>query len=68
MIYETEEKIIKIYEIKHPGFRKDVEIFVMAESMQEAIEKFNKQYEYDYNIDKDKIESVTLKYNLEVIA
>ena len=68
MIFETKEIKIKVYEIKHPAFKADVEILVMAESMQEAIDKFNKQYEYDYDVTKYDIESVKLKYDLEVIS
>lgn len=68
MILETEEKKIKIYEIKHPAFREDVEMLVIADSMQEAIEKFNKHYENDYDVDKDGIIAVNLKYDFEVIV
>ena len=68
MVFETKEIKVRIYEIKHPAFRDDVEILVMAESMQEAIDKFKKQYEYDYDVDKNGIESIKLKYDLEVIS
>ena len=61
------ETTIKIYEIKHPAFRKDVEILVRANSMSEAIDKFKSHYQYDYDVDDDKIEGVILKYELEVI-
>lgn len=61
------EEHIKIYEIKHPTFRKDVEILVQADSMDEAIKKFNERYEYDYDVDTDRIEGCYLKYDLEVI-
>lgn len=67
MFLNTEERKLKIYEIKHPAFRKDVEILVQAESMQEAIEKFDKHYEHDYDVDTNEIESVVLKFDLEVI-
>lgn len=62
------EEHIKIYEIKHPAFRKDVEILVQADSMEEAIKKFSTRYEYDYDVDIDRIEGCYLKYDLEIIT
>lgn len=61
------EEHIKIYEIKHPAFRKNVEILVKADSMEEAIKKFNERYQYDYDIDTSLIEGCYLKYDFEVI-
>lgn len=61
------EEHIKIYEIKHPAFRKDAEILVKADSMEEAIKKFNERYQYDYDVDINLIEGCYLKYDFEII-
>lgn len=61
------EERIKIYEVKHPAFRKDTEILVKADDMEEAIEKFNERYQYDYDVDTSLIEGCYLKYDFEVI-
>lgn len=67
-MYSTEERKLKVYRINHPAFRDDVDILVQAESMQEAIEKFSKHYEDDYDVEPSKIEGVKLEYDLSVIV
>ena len=56
---------IYIYEIKHKGLR-DPEL-VIADSVEEAIRKFNEYWANDIDIFPDGIESVSLAHQFEVI-
>lgn len=60
-----DKKYLKIYSIKHTAFNEPE--LVLADSLNDAIEKFNRYYMNDYNVMPDDIEDVHLIYNKEVI-
>lgn len=55
---------LKIFKVKHKNLEPE---FVVANSIQEAIEKFNTYYKDNYDITPEGIESVTLHEELEVL-
>lgn len=64
---EVEEKKVIVFAIKSTAF--DEEVLVMAEDVTEAIEKFNKYYDNDYNVRyHSKIESVTPMFNVDCLV
>lgn len=64
---EVENKNVTIFAIKSTAF--DEEVLVMAEDVTEAIEKFNKYYDNDYDIRyHSKIESVIPKVNVNCLV
>ena len=64
---EVEEKKVIVFAIKSTAF--DEEVLVMAEDVTEAIEKFNKYYDNDYNVRyHSKIESVTPRFNVDCLV
>ena len=60
------EKTLKIFGIKHEDLRD--EQLVVADSLDEAIDKFRQNYIDDYRISQNGIESVELRHKLEVIV
>ena len=64
---EVEEKKVIVFAIKSTAF--DENVLVMAEDVSEAIEKFNKYYDNDYNVRyHSKIESVTPMFNVDCLV
>lgn len=61
-----QQKNINIYNVKHYGLTEGE--LVLAYSVTDAIEKFCKYYENDYDIRPDGITGVTLEHSLEVIC
>ena len=59
------EKYLHIYQVDHRGLTDS--ILVMADSIEEAIQKFNEYYLEDYDINPDGITGVKEIYNLEVL-
>ena len=59
------ENILNIYEISHRYLREPE--LVVANSVEEAINKFSAHWESDIDIFPDGITSVTLKYTFEVL-
>lgn len=64
---EVEEKKVIVFAIKSTAF--DDDVLVMAEDVTEAIEKFNKYYDNDYNVRyHSKIESVHPMFNVDCLV
>ena len=61
----TQEKVLKIYEIKHPAFR--VPIKVVGDSLSEAVDNFKNYYDSDYDVDVNNIEGINLTFEDDVI-
>lgn len=62
-----ERKSIKIFKIEHSNLREPDHI--LADNIEEAIEKFKQYYNDDYDVRYcGEIENITLEKNLEVIA
>lgn len=61
------QKYINIYRIKHYNLNEEGEL-VLADSVTDAIDKFNKYYSSDYDVTPDGITDVILEYKLEVIC
>lgn len=61
------QKYIYVYRVKHRGLVDSGEL-VLADNVNDAIDKFNEYYKNDYDIHPDGITSVTLEYQLEVIC
>ena len=59
------EKDLHIYQVDHRGLTDGT--LVMADSIQDAIEKFSEYYAEDYDINPDGITGVREVYNLEVL-
>ena len=59
------EKDLHIYQVDHRGLTDGT--LVMADSIQDAIEKFSEYYAEDYDINPDGITGVKEVYNLEVL-
>ena len=59
------ERYLHIYQIDHRGLTDSV--LVLADSIEEAIQKFNEYYLEDYDINPDGITGVKEIYNLEVL-
>ena len=58
-------EFLKLYEVKHSGLKEPS--LVVANSIEDAIRRFDKHWEYDIDIFPDGIESVNLVYDKEVI-
>ena len=61
------QKYINIFRVKHRGLV-DAGELVLADNVNDAIDKFNEYYKNDYDIYPDGITGVTLEYQLEVIC
>lgn len=61
------KKYINIYRIKHYNLNDGGEL-VEADSVTDAINKFNQYYYSDYDIMPNGITDVILEYNIEVIC
>ena len=65
VIVMVTEKYLHIYQVDHRGLTDGT--LVMADSIQDAIEKFSEYYAEDYDINPDGITGVKEVYNLEVL-
>lgn len=61
------KKYVNIYRIKHYNLNDEGEL-VEADSVTDAIDKFNQYYSSDYDIFPDGITDVILEYKFEVIC
>ena len=61
------QKYINIYRIKHSSLIDEGEL-VVADNVNDAINKFSQYYSGDYDIMPDGITEVILEYKLEVIC
>lgn len=59
------KKTIKLFEITHDS--KGSPVLVLAESVEDAITKFNKYYDGDYYVTAGNITACVLKHTFEVI-
>ena len=61
------QKYIYVYRVKHRGLIDTGEL-VLADNVNDAINKFNEYYKNDYDIQPDGITGVTLEHQLEIIC